>query len=133
MGAGNEQSVTNWQALACDEDLPQNDSPLLFKGKEGSLGLTLSWKYGWGPPSLYSGSRAKPQVNKTTKEASRAFHSRYLEPAKAIGYFQNHPQEASRNIHHQRCSSGATHPHNQPIIGDIQLYACTAGHTTPAL
>jgi hypothetical protein len=44
MGAKNDQSVTNWQALACDEDLPQNDSPLLFKGKEGSLGLTLLGK-----------------------------------------------------------------------------------------
>lgn len=47
MGAENDQSVTDGQALACDEDLPQNDSPLLFKGKEGSLGLTLL-ENGWG-------------------------------------------------------------------------------------
>jgi hypothetical protein len=132
VGAENDQSVTNWQALACDEDLPQNDSPLLFKGKEGSLGLTLL-ENRLGTPSLYSGSRAKPQVNKTTQEASRAFHSTYLEPSRAMGYFQNHPKEASRNKHHHRCSSGATHPLNQPPIGNIQLYACTAGHTAPAL
>jgi hypothetical protein len=107
MGAENDQSVTNGQALACDEDLPQNGSPLLFKGKEGSLGLTLleNWL---GTPSLCSGSRAKPQANKTTKQTSGAFHSRYLEPSRAIGYFQNLPQETTTIT--TRCSSGATHP-----------------------
>lgn len=68
MGAENEQSVTNWQALACDEDLPQNDSPLLFKGKEGSLGLTLSWKYGWGPPPYIVEAGPNPRSTKPLRK-----------------------------------------------------------------
>jgi hypothetical protein len=102
MGAENDQPVT-------EGGLASERITLAVQG-EGELSLPDSLGKWLGAPSLCSGSRAKPQVSKTTMKVTRAFQSKYLEPSRAIGYFHNHPLEAFRNIHHHNLQQRGNSP-----------------------